>query len=375
MEPGRRVIAQVVAPGQVGGVETVVSQLLRAQRGSTCPMDALLLLPPHVEIPSAFSRLADMGVRVQRIDAPHRAYWSHYQALRAALRAFDVRVMHSHGYHADILCSLLASITGRRHVATLHGFIGSTRRGRLYESLQLRMLRRADAVIAVADTVAERASAGGVPPARIHVIRNPAPSAPSASCAEARTTLGIPPASAVLGWVGRMSAEKNPLGFLELLAGLPGTFGVMLGDGPLREVVAAEALRLGVTDRLLAPGAWPESGTLMRAFDVLAITSHTEGTPMVALEAMRAEVPVVSTAVGGVPRLLREGAGVVVPVNDAQAMASAVDGLLIAASQRATMVQRATARIEAEYSIESWWRAHQVLYGSSDSNAVVRSVA
>ncbi len=362
------VVAQVVAPGAIGGVETVVAELLRAARERGVSMRCLALLPPNDPLPLSLQELEATGVRVVRVPAAHRQYRQQYRALRDALRECGAQVVHSHGYHADVLSGFAARSLGVPHVATLHGFVGSNARGRLYEWLQLRTLRRAFAVIAVSQPIAERTVGSGVTASRVHVIQNAAPHAEPLPQSEARAALALPLRGPVIGWVGRLSAEKAPARFVALVDALqrePPVVGVILGDGPHMASIREASETLRASGRMLLPGAVAGAGRLLSAFDVLVLTSDTEGTPMVILEAMRAGVPVVSTAVGGVPAMLADGAGLLVPVGDLMAMQRAVERLLDDQTLANQVRRTAADRASATYGGDAWWERHAALYGAA----------
>jgi glycosyltransferase involved in cell wall biosynthesis len=82
---------------------------------------------------------------------------------------------------------------------------------------------------------------------------------------------------------------------------------LLAGDGPLRENVVRDVRRLGLTGRVRLLGRVPEAKRLVAAADLLVLSSHHEGLPVVGMEALAAGVPVVSTAVGGVPDLITSG--------------------------------------------------------------------
>src|ERR1051326_5876843 len=101
-------------------------------------------------------------------------------------------------------------------------------------------------------------------------------------------------------------------------------------------------------------GSVPEAGRCLRAFDVLVLSSRTEGTPMVALEAMRAEVPVVAFAVGGLPDLLADDRGVLVPPGDADALREAVESVRKRPEAAAHRASRARGFVEQTFSYDRW---------------------
>src|SRR5690606_16327163 len=119
----------------------------------------------------------------------------------------------------------------------------------------------------------------------------------------------------------------------------------MVGDGPLRAACIDEARRLGLGDRILFAGSVPDAASLFQAFDALLLSSSTEGTPMAILEAAVAGVPVVSTAVGGVPVLLGPGSPTLVPYGDPERLGEAVGAVLIDAQAAAQAVRDLQARV------------------------------
>lgn len=359
-------IALIAAPSQMGGLETVLSELLAASQDSSIECTCFALLSEALPVPTPLAAAAEGGARIVRVAAPHRAYHRHYRSLLKQLRAYRPRLIHSHGYHADVLSSLLARALGVPHVSTLHGFVGGSRRGRFYEWMQLQSLRRAAAVVAVSAQVAQRAVAQGVAAQRVHQLPNSAPEGVVLSRSAARAALGVAHDGPLIGWIGRMSAEKDPLGFVAVMNALQqcskAVTGIMIGDGELLEEVRVIGAPLIDAGRLRATGAMPGAGRLLAAFDVLLLTSSTEGTPMVALEAMRAGVPVASTSVGGVPAMLDDECGLLVPYGDTAAMQRAVESVLHDPPFAARMASNARARVQERYSRDAWWTAHIRLY-------------
>jgi glycosyltransferase involved in cell wall biosynthesis len=111
-------------------------------------------------------------------------------------------------------------------------------------------------------------------------------------------------------------------------------------------------------------GRVPNAATLLRAFDVVVLSSRTEGTPMVLLEAMGAGVPIVATRVGGVPDMLNDDEALLVNPEDPRALAEAIRTALADPAASATRAARARARIDAEFSNKAWLERHIALYRS-----------
>ena len=100
------------------------------------------------------------------------------------------------------------------------------------------------------------------------------------------------------------------------------------------------------------------------AFDVLALSSRTEGTPIVLFEAMAAGVPIVATAVGGVPDVVTPGEALLVPSEDAGALAEAIDAVLAEPGGAAARAVAAAERLAAVYSAAAWLDRYDELYDS-----------
>lgn len=131
----------------------------------------------------------------------------------------------------------------------------------------------------------------------------------------------------------RLQPEKGVVYFLEaaarILQVLPHIHFLVIGDGPLRRELQAYAKLLHVQERVHFLGFRLDAQTLIALSDVLVIPSLTEGTPLVALEAMAAGVPVVASAVGGIPEQIRHRCeGLLVPPGDVAALTEAILTLL-----------------------------------------------
>jgi glycosyltransferase involved in cell wall biosynthesis len=161
--------------------------------------------------------------------------------------------------------------------------------------------------------------------------------------------------------VGRLDAEKNPLLLAEILAGLrredPRWRLTICGDGPMRAELEARLAALGVADAARLLGYVPiDDGLLQvcRASTVFLHVSWTEGFPQVLVEAFAAGLPVVATAVGGVPAVAQGRARLVLP-GDADAAVRELRELAQHAARRAAMIRAglefaSTITLEAEAS-------------------------
>ncbi len=193
-------------------------------------------------------------------------------------------------------------------------------------------LRHAGAVVAVSRALADKAVVIGADPARVHTIYNGVDDqrfAPG-SQQEARQRLQLPADQPLLLYVGNLKQTKGCVDLLEafpaLLASQPQARLVYVGAGPCRAELLQRASALGCADRvdLMGAVAHTQLGDWFRAADLLCLPSHNEGVPNVVLEAMACGTPVVASRVGGIPEVLPEYAGILVPARDRAALSVAL---------------------------------------------------
>ena len=359
-------LVHVLAPATFGGLERVVHALATGQQHRGHSVHVIMLLEPGIAEPLIAAQLRESGVPVISIVLPGRAYWTQLRLLRGHFARLAPDVIHTHGYLPDVLSTLLMARVSASRVSTVHGFIGGTRRGRLYEWLQCRAYRWVDAV-AVSQKLAKDLTQRGVPAGRVHVIANAAvPIDNPLGRGAAREQLGIPSSSFSIGWVGRVSREK---GLDVLIDALPALHDLdarvtVIGNGPERAALDDRARRIAEGTPVTWAGIIPDAARLLRAFDVLVISSRTEGTPMILLEAMAVGVPIVTTAVGGIPDVVTNEEAILVPSENPAALAAAIRSVHADRAGAIERAQRAVLRLATAFSSENWLAQYDQLYAT-----------
>lgn len=212
----------------------------------------------------------------------------------------------------------------------------------------------------------------GWTPERVTVIPNGVhPPARALSGAEARASLGVPDGVRVVGSVARLAKQKRLDRLLQAVSLLPADVHcVLVGDGEEREMLVTLASELGLGERVHFAGWRTDTGDVLGAMDVFALSSNREGMSNSMLEALSAGVPVVSTPVSGADEALEPFAdgtapGVIVPF-DAAAMAEAIRGILDDPARRAEMAAAAARRARERFSFEGMLDAYErVLRGGA----------
>jgi glycosyltransferase involved in cell wall biosynthesis len=327
------VIAHILSSLGIGGQERVALDLARGQllRGHQTIAIALAQPPsgpPHDLIASEFR---EGGVEV--VTCAKRGGFDATLALRLALvlRRRGVTLAHTHNPLALIYGVAAAELARTRVVHTKHGANPMpARRLWLVRAAGARTRAYVAVSSAAAQVARERREA---PLRRICVIRNGIDLArfePSSSRREAvRRELGLPAAAWVVGTVARLAPEKDVATLVRAAAPLLGPQHrlAIVGDGAERAALAGMVSSLGLTPFVHFLGARRDIWRLLPALDVFALTSRSEGQPLVLSEAMATGLPIVATRVGGVPQVVPPDVGVLAPPGDAPAVGRALASL------------------------------------------------
>ena len=216
-------------------------------------------------------------------------------------------LINTHNFKGLVFGWLGATLWRLPLVITQHGFTPRGPKQRFYTWLSLQLCRTptVDRVVCVAESIARLHREAGVRASKLQVIPNGLPPAPALAQRAPVATHWL------AGYVGRLSSEKGPDLFLDTLIPLcqkrPQVRAVMLGEGPERAALQARIDAAGLTERITLPGFQRDMRSWMSRLDALVISSRTEGTPMILLEAMQDGVPVVAFGVGGIPDVIEHG--------------------------------------------------------------------
>lgn len=261
------------------------------------------------------------------------------------MRCTTPEIVHTHTSKAGVLGRLAARLAGVPVVVhTFHGHVFSDYWGPVMSNIPVvierLMARLTTVIVTVSETVRSELVAHRIAPAeKIHVLPLGLELEVFMSCAarrgEFRTELGIDGNVPLVGTVGRMVSIKNQQLFLRAASrlvtdGFSGRF-VIVGGGELAGDLRQLARELGIADRTVFTGWRRDLDKVYADLDVLVNTANNEGTPVALIEAMAARVPVVATAVGGVPDMIKsDHSGFLVATGDLDALVDAIERALIA---------------------------------------------
>jgi len=323
-------IAHVLTSLAVGGAERMTQLLaIRQRERGYRVMVVSLETPPGGSLARGFEQA---GIPVVRVPKRPGFDPTLYARLFASFRRESLKVVHTHNALPLIYAAKAARLTEARVVHTKHS---PQRAPTLGMMLKRAGAASAHAFIAVSeDTAAFASNVSEVRSRKIRVIPNATDlrkfRRDESDRARVRRQWGGRADTFVIGTVGRMVRVKNHVLLLRAAAPLlaEGALLVLAGDGTERASTEALARKLDVADRVRFLGEVSHVEAVMSGLDVFALSSDTEGLPMVLVEAMGASLPIVGTAVGGVPKVVQQGeTGLVVPPGDEAAFTDALRSL------------------------------------------------
>lgn len=255
--------------------------------------------------------------------------------VRNLLRRLSPDVIHTHLGHADFI-GLIASqgLTARR-LCTMHNthFKWNWRDQIFFLGYRLlfNLLARDVRVIAISQSVARHVrSTLGVPAARVSVVYNGIPQTRlTANRDDLRRELGLPAEAFCVLFVGRLAVQKSVDTLLyaavDLREQIPNLQVLILGEGPERERLLALTAELGLGQIVRFCGTTQEPERYMGAADLFVLPSVFEGFGLVVIEAFRAGLPVIASAVEGPAELIEHGRnGLLFPPRDARQLAEQI---------------------------------------------------
>lgn len=221
--------------------------------------------------------------------------------------------------------------------------------GRLGGYYDLKYYRRCDHLVGNTEDIVERIVASGWPRARAHYLPNFVDAAPAVQ-AVPRAAFDTPDEATVLLALGRLHVNKGFDVLLRAVAALPDAVLWLAGAGPEEAALKRLARELGVAERVRFLGWRDDVAALFAAADLFVCPSRHEPLGNVVIEAWAHGVPVVAAAAQGPAALVRGGvSGLLVPVDDAPALAAAIGRALADAHLRRALVAAGRHAYEADF--------------------------
>jgi len=348
------------------GAERMVTQLCAALQPMNCrTVLAVFRNEPHPNLEVA-RRAREMGIQVEEIACQGRFDRRTTARIRALASDYSADVVHSHGYKPNFYAWRALGTTGPRLISTCHLYTDDTAALRAYGWLDRRILRRYHAIAAVSDKERTRVVESGVREEKVTVINN---GIDCSAFVQANPSLERKGARFLVGTVGRLTAQKNPVGFLaaarETVRAIPDARFVFIGDGPDRhnlETLRSDWKLDGQVDFL---GFRDDMPNVYASLDLMVLPSLSEGMPMTLLECMASGTPVIATRVGAVDKVVRHGeTGLLLEPGDQGELNTAVLSLLQNRELASRLAENGRRWIQDHFSSEAMAQRYLELYRS-----------
>ncbi|MEM7312406.1 MAG: glycosyltransferase [Planctomycetota bacterium] len=350
-------VLQFVADGAPGGGTNHVLQICRGLR-KTAEVTLLTQQDSYLQ-----REASELGIEVVTGD------FFRSRVDRAAIKLVEQTIeqcrpdlIHCHGGRAAFFCSRVRDTPPTAY--TVHGFHFARKpcAARLAGwAGEFWSIRRSDQIIFVSGYDRQLAQRYRLLPRKkpYRVIHNGIPKPEIADTHNNKATRGI-------GFVGRMVVQKNPQLFVEVVRRLPQDIkAVMVGGGELEDEVTKLVKSSGLEGRIeLAGGlAHDEALHVLSQLDVLVMTPRWEGLPLLPLEAMHLNVPVVSTSCGGIPEIIEHRVtGMLAKAEDADELATHVQSLLADEKLRSRIISNAHRQVCERFAESTMLRCTQDVY-------------
>lgn len=340
-----------------GGSERIGSLLAAQFAEAGWPVEVCATHSAHG--PSA-DWLQQVGVPTHGLDVDTLSRVGRRWRIYRLLRERQIDILHVQHFSILALCYWPARLAGVRRIVVTEHAEKLLHRTPKAERLARQYAQRADLVTVIHGGLRSRlVDHMGVAPERVRLIPNgidhhrfqPAP--PDAKC---RRELGDKDNELLVGCVARLHEAKDHASLLRSLAALPQSTAhsvrlALIGDGEERHNLEQLARELRIDDRVHFLGDRDDVERLLPQLDLFVLPSKTEGVPLVLLEAMACGVPCIATSVGGVPELLDDDAGVLVPAECPEELSSALHQLLEDGERRQELARRGHTRVTSRYTL------------------------
>ncbi len=361
-------VLEAIRQGKVGGGETHILNLV--EHMDTSRFEPVVLAFTHGKMMDTLER---MGINHHVIPSSRAFDVSTWNAVRRLLVREKIDLVHVHGTRANTNIYWAARMLRLPIIYTVHGWSFHDdqpwwiKRARIF--VEKWITRAVNCTISVSSSN-QATGVRVIPRFESVVIPNGVNLAlfdSSRVLRDVRREWGLGPDAVVVGFVGRMTSQKDPLAlvnaFPSVLQANPRAVLVFVGEGELRDLVRARVAALGLEDRVVFEKFRSDVPDVLHAIDIFCLPSLWEGLPIGLMEAMAMQCAVVATSVDGSRELVTDGVnGLMVPPSDAAALSSALCRLAADRALRVAMGSAARATISGGFDVGHMTRQIESLY-------------
>jgi len=374
-------VAYILTPVDFAGAEKVSLTFLRNVNREKFDIQPILLVRPWDKDNLFIKHMKEIDYYPYTIPVaikPPSDGRDYFRVARCVLSLYQILtresfdLVHSHGYFADIIATIVCKYTSIPHLATCHGFISNNVKLKIYNRLNIVALQFCEKIITVSSEIMKYLVKCGIDKSKVVVIQNAIERQEwkkdfARIRLEKRKSLVLDQDVLIIGYVGRLSEEKGIQYLIKaatVLKEMNGKFVIIiLGDGPKRCEFENLARSLGLQKELKFIGFVTDVESWLTVLDIFVLPSLTEGTPMALLEAMAMGIPVIASAVGGVPDVVESGVnGYLVSPGDYRELGKKMMLLMNNHALRVKMSKEAINKINKEFDVKHWCEKIELQY-------------
>jgi glycosyltransferase involved in cell wall biosynthesis len=361
-------VLQTIRQGKIGGGESHVLDLVGSMNTERYePVVLSFTGGPMMD------RLEKMGVPAYVLQSEKAFDLSVWKRVKRFLRLQKIDVVHIHGTRACTNVMWAARSLGLPVVYTIHGWSFHNDLSPLARNARIAVesfiTKCAHTNICVSDSNQETGR-NTIRRFRSVVIKNGVNRErfdPQAQYPDIRTHYGIPAENIVVGYIARMTHQKDPLAMLNAFAlallEVQDITLLMIGEGELQEAAKALAKELGIAHAVVFDNFRTDVPAVLNGIDIYCLPSLWEGFPIGVLEAMAMGKAVIASDVDGTREAVTHGVnGLLVPAKDPQAVAACIANLVRDPEKRVILQQHAVEKVAREHDIAKMTRSIETVY-------------
>ncbi|RMD66779.1 MAG: glycosyltransferase [Planctomycetota bacterium] len=355
-------VLQLLHTVAYGGIETILINWLTKLDPDRVDATLVVFANPGATEQAFLDVAQQRGLDALKIPwARRKPVFTAARALARIIRQRDIQIVHCHNVYAELVGYLAARWTGAKVMNTLYVWSDFGFKRNVQQWLSARLIRRFDMVTNQCAVTQRETIRRGVPQHKQRILVSGVEPPDLAACDaqrnQIRRQMGCNDEHIVLVNVARLYPEKRQDLLLDWFARIvdqrPQARLWLLGTGPLEQQLRRQIDALQLADTVAMPGFVTNLAHTLRAADIQVHTSDAEGVPLAICEGMAAAMPIVATAVGGVPEMItHEVSGLLVPARDGETFVQQTIRLIDDAQERRRLSRGARDFIEREYSLD-----------------------
>lgn len=362
-------VLETIRQGKIGGGESHVLDLVKE-------LDKTIYEPVVLSFTEGpmIDKMLEMGIKTYVIPTDTPFDFSKWSQVKQILKTENIQLVHAHGTRANSNVFWAASKLNIPLVYTVHGWSFHPDQNPLIRQIRVSsekfLAQRADVTICVSDNNHRDA-----------IKKFPLPNAavikygididnfnPDKHFKDVRAEYGISPETTLVGYIVRVTLQKDPFTFIRAIAEIPNSLNVkflVIGDGDLKPAMIDLAKQLKVDSRVIFGSFRQDIPDVLNAVDIYCLPSLWEGLPIGLLEAMAMKKAIVATSVDGTKEvIIDQQNGLLVPPQSPKELAKALLQLINNPSQISTFGEHAYKVMQTEFNVASMTRKVEQIYSN-----------